>query len=98
MNYFLTGEKQVGKSTIIRKILDDLNCDYGGLCTMVRMDENSGHRVCHLVSFFSESGLCEASQEPTRDNEIFNCKKKCSFNIKMRIINTYEMLNIICSI
>jgi len=43
---------------------------------MVRMDENSGHRVCHLVSFFSESGLCEASQEPTRDNEIFNCNEK----------------------
>lgn len=76
MNFFLTGKKGVGKSTLICRILEEQGFSYGGFRTIIRMDEEVGGRVCHMVSAFSEQGLCDVASIPTKGNGIFFCRNK----------------------
>ncbi len=76
MNFFLTGKKGVGKSTLICRILEGQGFSYGGFRTVVRMDEGRNRRVCHMVSAFSKQGLCDAASVPCKENRIFYCRNK----------------------
>jgi nucleoside-triphosphatase len=43
---FLTGEIQIGKSTVIKKTLTLLKLEYGGFCTYFGSDRPSPCRTC----------------------------------------------------
>ena len=56
MHLFLTGEIQIGKSTLIRSAL--ARCDQeriGGFCTFTRWDPGDGNGYVHLVSWNREA-------------------------------------------
>lgn len=76
MNYFLTGKKGVGKSTLIDKVLAQQGFSYGGFRTLVCEDAKRGGRTCHMVSAFFEPALCEASSVPSDENAVFFCRDK----------------------
>lgn len=50
MNIFLTGEIQIGKSTVINKVLNFLNVDYGGFKTYFDSNRESCDKILYLSS------------------------------------------------
>ena len=65
---FLTGEKQIGKSTLIQKWLSGLNLSIGGFCTRKHMSED-GRLTTHMLSASDPRFPCE-------DNMLFDCRKR----------------------
>ena len=45
VHIFLTGEKQVGKSTLVSAVLDSVGLKYGGLRSVSVFDENNDRNV-----------------------------------------------------
>ena len=70
MKLFLTGEIQIGKSTVIEKTLTLLNITYGGFKTYFGPDRGSGDRLLYL----------NAADEPnvfTEEKGIVRFRKGC---------------------
>ena len=63
---FLTGEKQVGKSTLLRKWLDRIDAAMSGFYTQKHMSDD-GHLYVHMLS----AGIEDI---PSRDNILFECR------------------------
>ena len=63
-NYFLTGEKGIGKSTIINSFLEEYKGIVGGFRTIKNISEN-GIISFHIVNIFT-------SEKPNKDNFLFN--------------------------
>lgn len=68
MNIFLTGEKQIGKTTIIEKTLALLNKDYGGFKTYFGPDRDLPNRLLYMNSitdpyiYNEEYGIVQISE------------------------------------
>lgn len=61
---FLTGEKQIGKSTLIRKLLAARPSDYGGFFTVRIRSEKDGWMYTHLL---------RPDELPSEENVLFCC-------------------------
>lgn len=70
MNIFLTGEKQAGKSTVIKKALRGINCRLSGFYT-VREKELMGDWSVHVLKAGSDETPSKENLlfYPTRDNK-----------------------------
>ncbi len=66
---FLTGEKQVGKSTILRKLLENRD-DVGGFLTVRRCDD-SGNMAVHMLRIDPKDDCCA-------ENRLFICGESAS--------------------
>lgn len=75
MNYFLTGKKHLGKSTVRRRILALLGCSYGGFETVVVRAENGAGKSCHILPCFSGPLPEDFSPLPTEENTVFLCPR-----------------------
>ena len=65
---FLTGEKQIGKSTLLRKWLDRIDAGISGFYTQKHMS-GDGHLYVHMLS-------AEREDLPSRDNILFDCRAR----------------------
>ena len=65
---FLTGEKQIGKSTLLRKWLDRIDAGISGFYTQKHMS-GDGHLYVHMLS-------AEREDLPSSDNILFDCRAR----------------------
>ena len=65
---FLTGEKQVGKSMLLRKWLDRIDADISGFYTRKHMSDD-GHLYVHMLA-------AGGGDIPSRDNILFECRSR----------------------
>lgn len=80
MHIFLTGAIQIGKSTIVRKTLDQLNQTYGGFKTYFGPDRRSDDRLLYMNGadepkfFTADYGIAVFKQDcfPQADAAKFN--------------------------
>ena len=69
IHLFLTGEKQVGKSTLIKKLIEKDSRKQGGFFTVRMFYPNEGLWYTHLL---------RPGEKPSPDNILFCCSdKKC---------------------
>lgn len=76
MNYFLTGPKHIGKSTVRRQVLEELNCSFGGFQTALVRDEEGRPVSCHILPCFSDPSVPAGTAVPSPENRIFFCPGK----------------------
>lgn len=60
MHIFLTGEIQIGKSTIIRKVLSELKIKPGGFLTYFGADRAQAERMLHICGAWEQKAFGEA--------------------------------------
>ena len=65
---FLSGEKQVGKSTLLRKWLDRTNVRKSGFYTCKHISDD-GHLYVHILG-------ADTEDMPTNDNILFDCRER----------------------
>ena len=69
MNHlFLTGERQVGKSTLLNNWLSHIEVTMSGFYTRKHMSED-GHLYVHMLAAGN-------SDRPTNDNILFDCRNR----------------------
>lgn len=91
-NYFLTGEKQIGKSTIINKFLETYDGKVGGFRTVRHTDE-SGKISFHLLR-------PNGNDKPSPDNFLFYRGKRPDnvherFDCLSHILDDYKEYDLI---
>ncbi len=59
MNIFLTGEIQIGKTTIIKRTIELLNLNYGGFKTYFGPDRDLPNRLLYMNSVTDPNVYCE---------------------------------------
>lgn len=75
MHIFLTGEKQVGKSTLVRRVLESAGIPYGGLLSVSEIED--GIRRVYLRDIISEKekklcGICINHHITRKNPEVFD--------------------------
>lgn len=74
MHVFLTGEKHVGKSTLVRRVLDKANVPYGGILSVSELED--GIRRVYLKDIHGEEkrlcGICVNHHIEEKHPEVFD--------------------------
>lgn len=73
MNVFLTGEKNIGKSTIINRVLAFANPSYAGFRSTITTDVHNPQASCHMMPLYCVKSMRPIQPTPSIDNELFLC-------------------------
>ena len=73
MNVFLTGEKNIGKSTIINRILAFSNPSYAGFRSTITTVVHNPCKSCHMIPIYSDASRPPIQPAPSVRNELFLC-------------------------
>lgn len=73
MNVFLTGEKNIGKSTIINRILAFSNPSYAGFRSTITTVVHGPCKSCHMIPIYSDASRPPIQPAPSVQNELFLC-------------------------